>query len=930
MTIHFGIDFDGPVYTPTQTVSPGILWAGPIRLLNWLETCLGYGGYKHNTDYLRIELYRQAINRFAAESPTPPFFFQSFEADRFATAATLLNWRDELLLAGWSFETRAHIPPRLEALSKIEVFFQTKLKDPSFGPQAAGLADRFAQIQQTLPKRHLTLHQIYTHEPIALYPIHIQRLFSQLSAKGTPIIPLQPTCAANPDTHLGRFQHLCLKATQSFYEAPPAPQSPQASPTPTSQTNYPIPLEAPLKPPSPPGEGLGVGLLRAPRDSHAATFLAQLLPLNPSLRPLVLLPDMNLLLEQNLLQEGQPAMGVLSASLARPSLQVLKLAPAFLWEPVDVFKIMEFVTLPVKPLDNGLALEIARVLAEKPGLFSDKWFAVVYGYLEQEEAGNKARQQYEFWFERRRYRADASAPKREVIDIYAYLETWARSQQDENNTKTAGLPVLAEQARRIRELLEALPEPRLSFLELERIVRTIYEPSPMQLGPAEIGRLEYVHKAGAIAAPAHTILWWNCAYENGTPAPDKWHRQERQYLANIEVFPDLPEKQGRLNLLRQYRPVLQASHQLLLVVPDQATGVEMVPNLLLGDLEAALGGALFHDCTFRLDREADLQRLKKWFQLPEQADLAPRLSGRPQPQLRIRRPEWLAESEYETPTNLEALFYYPHQWFFKKLRLFPTSLLSISSDQLLLGSLAHRLFELLLQEEYAQMDKKAVYKWIDEKAGGLLVKEGATLLLYGREPERNMFLHRVKHAAWSLLSLLRENNWTVLHTEWGLEGSFSQLPIKGKADIVLQRGEELAIIDLKWGGATRRKDMIRNGEDLQLMLYAHLLPPPEQWPHTAYFILEDGKMIARNNAAFKEAQTAAKDAGDHADISAYIFKRMERTFEWRMAQIRRGLLELRTRRTAAELEALYEGELMDVLEMKTEDAKYDHYKMLLL
>ena len=96
-----------------------------------------------------------------------------------------------------------------------------------------------------------------------------------------------------------------------------------------------------------------MGLLRAPRDSHAVTFFAELLRQNPTLLPLILLPDMNLLLEQNLLQEGQPAMGVLSASLARPSLQVLKLAPAFLWEPVDVFKFMEFVTLPVKPLHNG-------------------------------------------------------------------------------------------------------------------------------------------------------------------------------------------------------------------------------------------------------------------------------------------------------------------------------------------------------------------------------------------------------------------------------------------------------------------------------------------------------------------------------------------------------------------------------------------------
>ncbi|MCB0575042.1 MAG: hypothetical protein KDC61_10820, partial [Saprospiraceae bacterium] len=121
--------------------------------------------------------------------------------------------------------------------------------------------------------------------------------------------------------------------------------------------------------------------LQVRRDSDAATVLAQMLAANPGVQPVFLIPEMNLMLERALTGEGFPAMGLLSASLARPSLQVLKLAPAFLWEPVDVFKIMEFATLPLKPLDTGLALEIARVLAEKPGLFSDTWFAAVYGYL---------------------------------------------------------------------------------------------------------------------------------------------------------------------------------------------------------------------------------------------------------------------------------------------------------------------------------------------------------------------------------------------------------------------------------------------------------------------------------------------------------------------------------------------------------------------
>lgn len=119
-----------------------------------------------------------------------------------------------------------------------------------------------------------------------------------------------------------------------------------------------------------------------------------------------------------------------------------------------------------------------------------------------------------------------------------------------------------------------------------------------------------------------------------------------------------------------------------------------------------------------------------------------------------------------------------------------------------------------------------------------------------------------------------------------------------------------------------------NGEDLQLVLYAKLLPPPEQWPHTAYFILEEGKIIARNGSAFKEAILAGNHS-DHAVACEQVYARMERTYAWRLEQLRKGMIELRTKRTAPELEALYEGQLFDLLEMKDEDARWDDYRTLL-
>lgn len=883
MTLHLGHSFDGIVHAPPAPSREGVCFVGPSKLLTWLEAQLGLSGYPHNTDYLRIELYRQALGQIMLEHPDGAglFFAKSFEADRFATAEALLGWRDELLLAGWDFKVLDNTPPRLRELALVEQIFRKKLQYPSLNIQAAGFADRFQQVLDMMEGREMPLDSVLLYEPIHLQTPVVQRVIAAFQQSGVSI------------------ETAPLATLKVSWEN-------------LAQNNP------------------NLRILRARRDSDAATFLAQALRESPDYQPVFLLPEMNLLLEQNLVQEGFPAMGVLSTSLARPSLQVLKLAPAFLWEPVDVFKLMEFVTLPLKPLDSGLALEIARVLAEKPGMFSDNWFAVVLGYLQQEGVSAQTKAQYDFWFDRRRYPADTSAPKRDAIALYAYLEDWARAYFEDADNKNASLLVLAEQARRIKELLETLPEQRISFLELERIVRTIYEPSPMQLAPAEAGSFAFVHQPGAIAVPAQHLVWWNCVYENATPAPDKWQLIERECLEKQGVVLETPRRQSQRNQLLQQRPLLQAAESLLLVIPDQVDGAEAVPPLLLSDIEAGIGKEKTMEISFHIDLESDRARLANWLRMPKGENIPIRNTTRPRPQIRLANPSWIRESEYETPTNLEQLFYYPHRWFFRqKMRLYRSSLLSVTGDNTLLGSLAHRFFEELLKTDLRNLDRSTLHDWVEQEAATLLPKEGATLLLYGREPERLSFLTKVKNAAWSLVSLLRSNGWEVENTELDLEGSFVGIPIRGKADLVLRRDHERAIVDLKWSGANRRKELILNGEDLQLVLYGHLLPPAGQWPHTAYFILEEGKMIARNNKAFKEAIVAGRGEIDHEQACAGIFEKMEKTYAWRIGQIRKGLLEIRTARTAEELEALYEGQLFELLEMKNEDARWDDYRTLL-
>jgi hypothetical protein len=892
--LHLSSDFDGPVFTAGQRPLAGQVYAGTVRLLHWLETQLGLDGLPEQTDYLRIELYRQSLQQYASQVTEAPFYAASLEADRFATAQGLLVLRDTLLTAGWDFALSDDAPARLRVLAAVETLFRKKADAPEHVFLSKGYADRLDRVCRMLAQAPIPVGEIILYEPEQWMPKPLQRLVEVWRGHGVLIRSEFPAASADPDTDLGWLQR---KLTGLVSGKRPAR-----------------------------GDG-SLLAVSARRDSEAAPLIAGMLANNADWRPLLLLPEMNRTLEQALILQGMPPEGVFSASLARPSLQVLKLAPAFLWEPLDVFKIMEFVTLAVKPLDDGLALQIARVMADRPGLFSDRWFAAVYGYLEQEGVGQELRKQYEFWFDRKRYRADGLAPKAAAVELYDYLHHWARESYSRQNVRNMSLLVLAEQARRIRDLLRALPESQIGYLELERIVRTIYEPSPVQITTGAEGMLDFIHQPGAVTGPVEALLWWNCIFDEPVLPPDPWYPSERQWLSGQGIRPERPAERAQRQLCRRQAPVLRTEHRLMLVAPEQVAGSEALPGLLLGDLEAAFTEweKLWVDAGVPEGRE----RLSQRYLMPGRSLARARAQKRARPFLSLASPERLPESVYETPTNLESLFYYPHRWFLRsKALLYPVSLYTVTPDRTLLGNLAHRFFEELLQEQFYAWDRDRVNRWIDGRAPALLEQEGATMLLYGREPERHVFLNRVRHAAWSLITLLRNNEWQVEGTEKVLEGHFSGLPVKGKADLVLRRGEEHAIVDLKWSGARRRMEMIRNREDIQLVLYAHLLSPSGPWPHTAYFILEEGRMVARNNAAFKEAQIA-DGATDHADVCAQVLARMEKTFTWRMEQLRSGQLELRTARTAPELEVLYGDVLLDVLEMRDEDARWDDYRILL-
>ena len=118
----------------------------------------------------------------------------------------------------------------------------------------------------------------------------------------------------------------------------------------------------------------------------------------------------------------------------------------------------------------------------------------------------------------------------------------------------------------------------------------------------------------------------------------------------------------------------------------------------------------------------------------------------------------------------------------------------------------------------------------------------------------------------------------------------------GIMDMVLTRGDEVLILDLKWYQTAKKTSELSSKEDLQLILYALLEEKLSgKKVHTGYFLFKTAEFIARNENALQDITVVRNKDNSLADETAIrkeVEERMLATFDWRTKQLLNGELEM--------------------------------------
>lgn len=859
MHIVFGLHLDGLQPHPPKTAA-GAATLGPHGLLEVLETQLGLpalSAHQSQATFSYLRCLREV-------SSPDRFFHRSFEVDPVNVARTLVAWREQWYEAGWDGTFATGVPTRLVDMAAVEVLARERVP--------IGLGQRLQRVAEALAERTTQIEHIELHSPIEDFPHSWQRVLAALPYEFAPGLESSPS--GRPGSDLTLVQTSFLALARGDGGGIPEPET--------------------LR-----GDGSLLVVKSASRDLSADAIAEFLRASDAPSTTLVVAENDGIILDNAFERAGLPRCGFSNHTPFRSATQVLKLALSLLWEPVDPYRILQFLMHPTGPLPTWVRSRLAGAVAESPGVGGPKWLEAL-SWIERtqreqhettEEAIRDTRTDVAFWLEGERYDPRSGAPHDALVGRIQRVANWAamRLNTSADGAEGALFAIAHAQANELLAGIQDLARPDIPRLELERLIDevNIETPNPSFFG--EAGHARATVSPGAVTSAWSTVVWWNLAPPpTGLSYP--WSRRELAGLREAGVH--LPEIEDlvRSRSREWLRPICNATERLVLAVHDNEGGVHpirtQIEHLFDGFERIEIEPALL--CQPETLRSLDvhtrplaltpLPAPRRWWSLPNGVTLVPR--------------------ETESYSSLSKLCDHPHEWVLEHAaRLEAGRAAKVVDGPRLFGNLGHRLFEEFFRkhENWRDVTAADLHTWMNQNLPGIIEREGAVLLGPGRGVERVRVVSTMECALVALLEHLREAGVEHVSPEALREARFEDCRLVGNIDLALTRGRgEKVVLDVKWAGQNDRRDLLAANRALQLATYSYLqktVDGSDYWPEGAYFILENGNVVASNRETFSDAIVAVPTNGEGVSD---LWRRLTVTYRWRWMQLKRGWIEVVT------------------------------------
>lgn len=782
------------------TGSPRVneLRGGPETLLGWMETQLGLAcpnTHKAN----RVTEYACALDAVPDAS-----FSTSMTTDRWATASELLSRRDELLLAGWDEADRDSLPPLVRDLShaaqgRTFIF--------------PGEAERLRRVLSALEQgQTLPAHLCVLSDAPEVWPVLWRAVLAKL------------TTAAPDERHSLASEGTALRSAQAIVRGLGSANLVQE-------------------------QSFRYVVTRS--ETAACEFVAASLAATAEILPdtVVYCEDdhVALRLDACLKRIGFPTTGASALSRAHPALQVLPLSLSLCWEPVDPQALLGFLTLPINPLPRRVAARLADSLAEEPGLGSGKWEEAVSELCSTaNDPDGKIRGRLDAWLMCERVARGSVISSEMIGKRCGLVAQWAtgRALHLADNPLTPlelvlALQIAAGQATLLGQLVQSqgaeVSEPQLARL-LDEALSIGIETTPCI--EAEGGPMR-VRSLAEIVAPCKRLIWLGLGTADAPSC--RWTASQLSQLRAAGL--DLDDGSRQLKALRSaeangfasveesFLAVLipkdleQRWHPLWLAIRTVLQDCDSPP--VLEDLIAANDGDALAPARFSIS-EQNIQPPQK-----------------PRP-LWTLPPGHLRDRATVSATELQDRLACPLKWVLNhQAKLRPSRIADLPDTHQLKGTFCHRVLERVFGAggPLPSVDEAVA------RVGGVfeerLPLDAAPLAQADRLIERQKLRDELLSATRVLVEALSSGGYHIVGIEVDVSKDAFGKTLNGSIDCVAASddGSE-AIIDFKYAGRNKYRDMISDGKAVQLATYAYSRSPDATtFPAVAYLILSDAQLL---------------------------------------------------------------------------------------
>lgn len=840
----FGLQLDG--------ASPPLAYqglessiCGPEAFLSALEASLGLPPLDHHP-LQRTLAYRDLI---AATLADEPFYARSFRCDPLATARLLLTWRDSLADAGWHAGLdHGDAPPRLHALADLESAFRdTGLADAT---HAGRIATIFAALGSGSKPAIDSL--VVTDLPETL-PLCWSKLFDALNAEYHGLIPTK--ALADPDTVLGSVQANFLG------------QHTNASPSPRS-----------------------LRIITASTAEAAADAMAsQLANLNPSTTTLIADSGEREILNRHLEPLDLPlpnAKTETAAALLELPALVLRCRLA----PLDPQAWIEFLLHPISPVPSRLRHRLAETIHNLPGHGPhweetlEKCVAIID--TTDTDAIGKLRQTYADWIDAPLI-DPAALTGPALADSLTSLVKWLASRagaKKSDDANDASEWIIASRAvAQLESFLRS--EAAITRIEIDRLLNEWHQSaSATTRFPGQVGSVTAIASPAQLLAPQDQIIWWRPAPTHSQRSP--WTRAESEWLFSQDVILLDETKIALAAETSAARAVLFAGKSLTIYQVTQSEGGPTGQAGILTRLLSLCGQTIIVPARGLTATESiplrPLPPLRRWWNL--------------------KTPDLFPARECESFSSASKVIDAPVDWVLEKhakLSAGPISSFRASDSALRSGSVLHAVAEELFNHcgiEWQTASESALHQYIADLFPGLLATQASLYLTPGYEAARTRLLHSAQQSLWHLIEILHEAGVTGVTLEQSIDAvPFIGGQLGGRIDLIARRADgKTAVIDLKLGGKTKRREELQNNRHLQLATYGHLMRQSEGIePATAYFILSNGgSLLTRNESFFPNTNPIPPKGDSPASDWQACWQEFEEIYQWRRQQLDQGRIEV--------------------------------------